>query len=167
MKVSIFGASGFVGDYILKELLRNNFQPYALVRYGSEYKIENKEGIKIITGDLDNSTALEQTMINTEAVIYNVGIIREFKSSGITFDKLHYIYLKKVVEIAKKLNISRFILMSANGVKNNGTGYQKTKYKAEQYLRESGLKWTIFRPSLIFGDSCGFSFGVFSVPKNT
>ena len=155
MKVSIFGGSGFVGDYILEELLDNNYKPYTLVRYGSEYKIKNKKDVKIITGDLDNPTAIEQTIMNTEAVIYNVGIIREFKSSGITFEKLHYTYFKKVVDTAKKLNVNRFILMSANGVKDDGTGYQKTKFKAEQYLKESGLKWTIFRPSLIFGDSTG------------
>lgn len=153
MKVSIFGASGFVGEYILKELISNNHIPYALIRYGSENKIEEKYKIRIITGDLDNSTAIEQTIMNTEAVIYNVGIIREFKSHGITFKKLHFDYLKKVVKTAKKLNVKRFILMSANGVKENGTSYQSTKYKAEEYLKRSGMSWTIFRPSLIFGDS--------------
>ena len=153
MKVSIFGASGFVGEYIIKELISNHYTPYALIRYGSEHKIENRDKIRLITGNLGNSTAIEQTIMNTQAVIYNVGIIREFKSWGITFEKLHFEYLKKVVDIAKKLNVERFILMSANGVKENGTGYQSTKYKAEEYLKDSGLKWTIFRPSLIFGNS--------------
>ena len=155
MKVSVFGASGFVGEYILNELIDNNIQPYALVRYGSENKIKNKTRLRIISGGFDNPTAVEQTMMNTEAVIYNIGIIREFKSSNITFEKLHYEYLKKTVDMAKKFNIKRFILMSANGVKENGTGYQKTKFKAEEYLKSSGLNWTIFRPSLIFGDSTG------------
>ena len=35
MKVSVFGATGFVGEYIVNEHLENNFKPYALVRYGS------------------------------------------------------------------------------------------------------------------------------------
>ena len=153
MKVAVFGASGFVGEYIVNELIDNNLKPYVLIRYGSEHKIKDKKGLKIITGDLDNSTAIEQTIMNTQAVIYNVGIIREFKSQGITFEKLHVEYFKKVVDTAKKLNIKRFILMSANGVKKNGTGYQSTKFRAEEYLKDSGLEWTIFRPSLIFGDS--------------
>ena len=50
---------------------------------------------------MDNATAIEQTIMNTEAVIYNVGIIREFKSEGITFEKLHFNYFKQVVDIAK------------------------------------------------------------------
>ncbi|GIT57575.1 MAG: hypothetical protein Ct9H300mP18_10040 [Candidatus Neomarinimicrobiota bacterium] len=46
-------------------------------------------------------------------------------------------------------------MMSANGVKVDGTGYQKTKYLAEEYLKFSNVDWTIFRPSLIFGDPRG------------
>ena len=46
-------------------------------------------------------------------------------------------------------------MMSANGVKVDGTGYQRTKYLAEEYLKFSNLDWTIFRPSLIFGDPRG------------
>ena len=164
MKVSIFGGSGFVGDYIINELIENDLTPYVLVRLGNESKITKYEQCKIITGNIENNTAIEQTMMNTEAVIYNIGIIREFKSSPSlstlvhddkTFEKLHYEGLKKCVDTAKKLNIKRFILMSANGVKENGTGYQSTKFRAEKYLKDSGLDWTIFQPSLIFGDSSG------------
>ena len=45
--------------------------------------------------------------------------------------------------------------MSANGVKRPGTPYQETKLKAEEYLRDSGLDFTIFRPSVIFGNPRG------------
>ena len=45
--------------------------------------------------------------------------------------------------------------MSANGVKIDGTGYQKTKHLSEQYLKYTKLNWTIFRPSLVFGDPRG------------
>jgi NADH dehydrogenase len=47
------------------------------------------------------------------------------------------------------------MLMSANGVKADGTPYQKTKYMADQYLQTSGLDWTIIRPSVVFGDPRG------------
>ena len=155
MKVAVFGGSGFVGEYIINELLNSNFKPYILLRYGSQSKVTRNKECKVITGDIDNKTAIEQTIMNVEAVIYNIGIIREFKSHDITFEKLHYEGLINCIEQAKKLNVKRFILMSANGVKKEGTEYQKTKFKAETYLKESGLDWTIFRPSLIFGDPNG------------
>jgi NADH dehydrogenase len=48
--------------------------------------------------------------------------------------------------------------MSANGVKENGTNYQRTKYMAEEYLKKTDLNWTIFRPSLIIDDDELFNF---------
>lgn len=151
MNVAIFGSTGFVGKYILNSLIKSKHQVYTLVRKESEHKIKHINPINIINGEITNSTSLEQTMMNCSTVIYNIGIIREFKSKGISYKKLHLDYAKHVIDKAKLLNIKHFILMSANGVKNPGTGYQITKYHAEEHLKNSGLNYTIFRPSLIFG----------------
>ena len=151
MKVAVFGGTGFVGKYILKSLTNHNHDIYALVRNGSESKISDIDNINIINGEVDNNTSLDQTMMNCSTIIYNIGIIRQFKSKGITYEKLHFEFAKKVIDRAVHYNIKHFILMSANGVKEYGTGYQSTKYRAEQYLKDSGLNYTIFRPSLVFG----------------
>ena len=151
MKVAIFGSTGFVGKYLLKSLINYNHEIYTLVRNGSENKINEINHVNIINGDMNNKTSIEQTIMNCSTVIYNIGIIREFPSKGISYKKLHYEYAKNVIDKAKQYNVKHFILMSANGVKENGTGYQHTKYLAEEYLKASGLNYTIFRPSLIFG----------------
>ena len=109
MKVSIFGGSGFVGDYLINELIKSKYNVYTLVRLGNKHKIKNCNKIKVITGEIDNPTAMEQTMINTQAVIYNIGIIRERKSYGDTFERLHFLCLKKCVDMAKKLNIKTIV----------------------------------------------------------
>jgi NADH dehydrogenase len=62
---------------------------------------------------------------------------------------------RRVMDIARHLGVSRFVLMSANGVEADGTAYQRSKHLAEQYLRDSGLDWPILRPSVIFGDPRG------------
>ena len=155
MKIAVFGGTGFVGSYIVDELLNSGYNINILVRDGSEDKIANIDKCNVIKGDIGNSDSISSTLQDCEAVIYNIGIIREFPSEGITFENLHYQCLKSVVDISKEKNIKRFILMSANGVKPSGTGYQETKYKAEVYLRANIRDWTIIRPSLIFGDSKG------------
>ena len=152
MKIAVFGGTGFVGKYLLKSLIADNHEIYTLVRNGSEHKIQHLDNINIINGLITNNTSLTQTIMNCSVVIYNIGAIREFKSKGITYKKLHYDYAKLVIDQAKKCNIQHIILMSANGVKQDGTGYQNTKYMAEKYLKKSGLNYTIFRPSLIFGE---------------
>ena len=151
MKVALFGGTGFVGKYLLKSLINHNHEIYTLVRNGSENKINDFDNINIINGSPNNQTSIEQTVMNCSAIIYNIGIIREFPSKGISYQKLHYEYAKNIIDKAKDYNIKHFILMSANGVKEKGTGYQHTKYLAEEYLKNSGLNYTIFRPSLIFG----------------
>ena len=155
MKIAVFGGTGFVGSYIIDELLNSGYDINILVRNGSENKITNINKNNIINGDINDSDSISNTLEDCEAVIYNIGIIREFPSRDITFENLHYKGLKAVVDYSKKKHINRFILMSANGVKPSGTGYQETKYKAEIYLRANIRDWTIIRPSLIFGDSKG------------
>ena len=151
MNIAVFGASGFVGNYILDELDNNNHTSQILIRRGSESKISPSEKQKIIIGDISDTNAIIDTIKDADAIIYNIGIIREFKN--IYFDDMQHKGVERVVKEAKKMNIKRFILMSANGVKENGTGYQHTKFLAEEYLKQSGLNYTIFRPSLIFGPS--------------
>ena len=155
MKVALLGGTGFVGSYIIKELVSKGCTPKVLVRPGSEKKLVHSDVCEIISGDIENKNSINELLTNVDAVIYNIGIIREFKSKGITYEKMHYKGAKIAIDIAKKNNVNRFILMSANGARLNGTGYQITKFLAEKYLKGSGLHWTIFQPSLIFGDSEG------------
>lgn len=155
MKVAVFGGTGFVGNYLLDELIRQNHQPQVLVRPGSLAKLLQKDKCTTYEGDLENLNAVKAVISSAEAIIYNVGLIRQFPKENITFEKLHVEGVKLTISLAEELHVKRYILMSANGAKPNGTAYQKTKYIAEQILKNSTLDWTIFRPSLIFGDPRG------------
>ncbi len=153
--IAVFGGTGFVGSYIVKELVANGYIPKVLVREDSKNKLHHSDICSVIHGEISSVKNIEETLSGTEAVIYVIGIIREFPKKGITFEELHFQGVKRCVELSQDMGIKRFILMSANGVKPNGTDYQKTKYMAEQYLKDSNLDWTVFRPSLIFGDPQG------------
>ncbi|RMZ49516.1 NAD-dependent epimerase/dehydratase family protein [Candidatus Marinimicrobia bacterium PRS2] len=153
MKVALFGGTGFVGSYIVRELVRKGFIPKILVRSGSLSKIISP--CEVVRGDIKDKNAIIETIRGTEVVIYTIGIIREFPKKGVTFKELQLNGLKRCIEIARKIDVKRFILMSANGVRSDGTAYQTTKWQADEALTKSGLNWTIFRPSLIFGDPRG------------
>ncbi len=155
MRVTILGGTGFVGSYIVEQLLEHGHEPVLLVRRGSENKVEQPERCWLVPGDVDDADAVHDAVKDSEAVIYNIGIIREFPQDGITFQALHFDGAKRAMNIAETNGVKRFLLMSANGVKSDGTGYQRTKYMAEEVLRSTSLDWTVFRPSLIFGDPRG------------
>ena len=155
MKVAIFGGTGFVGSHIIDNLLSEGHKPKLLVRSESIYKVPSVGDCELVIGDVNDKSAVKKTIEGTDAVIYTIGIIREFKSKGITYEDLHYGGAVNAIDSSIEANVNRFILMSANGVCPDGTGYQKTKWMSEQYLMNTDLKWTIFRPSTIFGDPRG------------
>ncbi|MGB5544379.1 MAG: NAD(P)H-binding protein, partial [Gammaproteobacteria bacterium] len=90
-----------------------------------------------------------------DAVIYNIGILREHPRQGVTFRALQYEGARIAIDAAQRAGVKRFVLMSANGVDARRTAYQETKFLAEQYLAESGLDGTVFRPSVVFGNPRG------------
>lgn len=149
-KIALFGGTGFIGSYLTDELINSNFKIRMLVRNISNAQIT--ENIEYIKGDLSNTSSIENIINRCGVVIYAVGIIRENRKQGITFERLHYEYFKNVVDISNKHNIKKIVYLSANGVSENGTTYQITKFKAEQYLKANFDNWTIFQPSVVFGN---------------
>ena len=155
MKVAVFGGTGFVGGYLVDALLGAGHQPALLVRPGSESKVNRRDDVRIVAGDIATPSAIDAVLESADAVIYNIGILREYPRKGITFERLQYRGAVRVIEAARRAGVSRLILMSANGVRVPGTPYQETKFRAEEFARHSGMDVTVFRPSVIFGDPRG------------
>ncbi len=156
MKVFITGATGFVGRNILVALRKEGHSIRALVRAGSEARLPYLEGIEVAYGDVTLPADWSGKLKGIDAVIHLVGIIREFPGQNITFEKIHFEGTWAMVEAAKQGGVKRFIHMSANGASPDGVSeYQTTKSRAEELVKNSGMEWTIFRPSVIFGESSG------------
>jgi NADH dehydrogenase len=155
MKVALFGGTGFVGSYLVDALVDAGMRPVVLVRPGSEARVNRPQDCATVPGDIGDPAAIGEALSGADAAIYNIGILRELPGRGITFEELQEQAPMRVVDTAKALGVKRFLLMSANGVDAAATPYQQTKLRAEQYLQASGLDWTIFRPSVVFGDPRG------------
>ena len=155
MRVAVIGGTGFVGGYLTDALVAAGHEPALLVREGSESKVRHRDRVAITTGELASPEALRALISGRDAVIYNVGILREFPRKGITFESTQYEGVVRTVDAAIDSGVRRLLLMSANGVKCPGTAYQETKSRAEDYALASGLDVTVLRPSVIFGDPRG------------
>ena len=152
MKVFVTGSTGFVGNHVLHELVEKGHQVRALVRPGSEHKLRRPDDVETIPGTVDEVADVIQGIQGCDAAIHLVGIIRAFPSQDITFEKMHTEATANVIEAAKQAEVPQLLHMSALGAREDGpTPYLTTKFAAEELVRQSGLNYTIFRPSLIFG----------------
>ncbi|MCX6641404.1 MAG: NAD(P)H-binding protein [bacterium] len=148
MKVLLTGASGFVGQQVLHQLLEAGHQVYALV-----HQQKSITGAIAIPGDVSVPESIDiRALKGCEAAIHLVGIIREFPSRGITFDRVHVDATRTLLWTCHHAGIKRYVHMSAFGASlKSGAAYQRTKAQAEELVRSSQLKWTIIRPAMILG----------------
>ena len=153
MRVAIIGGTGFVGSYLVDALSDAGHEIRLLVRPGSEKKTHRET--QTVTGDVSSAAALSAVLDGCDAAIYCVGLLREFRRRGITFETTQYQGVADTVAAARQAGVNRLLLMSAIGVKDPGTKYQSTKRRAEVHALESGLDVTVLRPSVIFGNPRG------------
>jgi uncharacterized protein YbjT (DUF2867 family) len=152
MRVLVTGASGFVGNQVVKELLAQGHEVRALVRRGSEKKVQERERVEIFPGDCLVHEELEEAATGCDAVIHLVGIIREFPGRGVTFEQVHVQATRNVVDTATEAGVRRYLHMSALGARPEPADpYHVTNFRADDYVINSPLTHTIFRPSIIYG----------------
>ncbi|MBK5969899.1 MULTISPECIES: complex I NDUFA9 subunit family protein [Thiorhodovibrio] len=155
MNIAIIGGTGFVGQALVERLLTEGHQLRLLVRPGSSGKAPPHPQCTPIEGRLEDPESLNACIAGSDAVIYLVGLLRENPAAGITFELLQFQGVERSIAAAKASGVQRFLLMSANGIDAGETAYQRTKLQAEAALKASGLEWSIFRPSVIFGNPHG------------
>lgn len=148
VRVFVTGGSGFVGSAVIAELRRRDgYEILALSHHGD---VEGAD--TVIQGDVNDPSILARGMAGCSAVIHLVGIIAERPRNGVTFRRMHVDATRSVVDAAKTAGVRRYVHMSALGARPNAVSeYHKTKWEAEDYVRASGLDWTILRPSMIHG----------------
>lgn len=151
MNVFITGATGYVGRAVLAAVLREGHQVTILQQPGSRRAL-TATGARVVTGSITDPASLQGAMEGADAVIHLVGIIREVPRKGITMDRIHRQGTENVLAEAKRAGVRRFEHMSALGTRAGAvSGYHRSKWAAEEAVRGSGLEWTIFRPSVVFG----------------
>lgn len=153
-EVLVTGGTGFLGRHVCRALIARGYLPRLLVRVGSEGRIPEdiRRAGRVTPGDVTNREFVEMAAQSTEAIVHLAGIIREFPADDVTFEKVHVESTRHVVHAAKFWGIPRLVHVSALGAAPGDPGsYFDSKGRAEEIVRRSGLAWTIFRPSGIFG----------------
>jgi NADH dehydrogenase len=152
MKIAITGATGFVGNAVLRRLLRRGHEVRALVRDPNQGgRLRDLGAVECVAGSLDDQDAVRALVAGTDAVIHLVGIIVE--KGPQTFQRVHVEGTERLVAAARAAGVPRFVHMSALGARPDAgaTSYHRTKAAGEDAVRGAGLSHVILRPALIAG----------------
>ena len=153
MKVLVTGATGFVGREIVRQLRAAGHTIHIVARSPLSRRVQEAAArwqAEVHPGDVLEAATLEGALKGMDAVIHLVGIISEVGDS--TFENVHVRGTQNLVAAAQEACVRRFIHMSALGTRPGAASrYHQSKWAAEESVRHSGLEFTIFRPSLIYG----------------
>ncbi|WP_435155308.1 complex I NDUFA9 subunit family protein [Haladaptatus sp. DFWS20] len=156
MKVLVAGGTGFIGRNLVRELHDNGHEVTVLARNPNE--TDFPEGVERAMGDVTAFASIESAFENQDAVVNLVALSPLFKPPrGVTHMSVHLGGTQNIVQAAEEHGIEKIVQMSALGADPTGsTEYIRAKGQAEELVKNSELRWTIFRPSVVFGDGSEF-----------
>jgi uncharacterized protein YbjT (DUF2867 family) len=150
MKVLVTGGTGFIGPKVVHELRAHGHPVRVLAR--REQKVLDAE---VVIGDVTDAASLRAAVEGCTHVVHLVAILRGKPDQ---FEQTMTQGTKNLVSAAKDAGIERFVLMSALGTGDAAlanTPYFKAKAAMEAEVIGSGIDYTIFRPSFVFGRGAG------------
>lgn len=170
MKVFVTGGSGFLGSYLIPELVQKGHIVFALARSSKSIAKIQALGGHAVQGDVTDSKGLETAMRGCDAVIHAAAML-ELWGDDQTFYNINVIGTENMLCAAQSAGIKRFIHISAASVIGGGVpayqvdetyrppyppddAYSKTKLIAEQRViaaNDSTMTTLILRPPLIWG----------------
>ncbi len=155
--VCVIGGSGFVGRHVCHRLAAEGYR----VRVPTRDPERAKElillpTVEVVAADVHDAGELASVIRGTEAVINLVGVLHDGKGKS-SFVQAHVQLARELVTACRQEGVRRYLHMSALNADVNGpSAYLRSKGEAETIARGSGLDFTVFRPSVIFGRDDSF-----------
>ena len=155
MKLVIFGATGKIGQEIVKQSIAQGNEVTAFVRDPSKIALNNNN-LKIMTGDIYELTAVTQAVQGQDAVICSLG------SNDLGKTTVRSEGTANIINAMKEKHVNRLVVVSAMGVGESWStlsfvnklffatllsSARQDHEKQEVVVKESDLDWTVIRPS--------------------
>ena len=149
--VALTGATGFIGTALIKQLQQAGWQVKALYRPKPGRSPIGSQNLTWIAGELSDLPSLNNLMANADAVIHCAGAVRGVTQAD--FDLINEIGARHVAEVAAAQNKPpRLLLISSLAARMPELShYAGSKMRGELAIKNSPLRWTIFRPPAVYG----------------
>lgn len=172
LTVLVVGAGGFVGRHLLERLASRGHRVRAVDREGEPEDSASLREVTWLAADITREREVAGLARDCDALVHLAGIRRE--TPGCTFEDVHVRGTRHLLEEARRAGTERFILVSALGATASAEPYGRSKYRAEQEVRDAGVEGVVLRPAVIVGPGDHFTsavirwlerFRVFPVPR--
>jgi len=152
--ITVFGASGFIGRYVVRRLAKAGYRVRAATRrphLANDLRPMGVVGqIQLVQANVKDAASVERAVDGAHGVINLVGLLAEAGTQS--FDALQHKGAGLIAQSAKKAGITRVVHISAIGADNGSDSkYAKTKALGEQAVRDAVPEAVVLRPSIVFG----------------
>ena len=155
----VTGGAGVVGKALCRELLARDVCVRVLVLPGDTQAGFLPEGVEVFYGDVSNLDSIRDAFVGVDLVSHLAAILLSTKPGA--FECINAGGTRNVVAAAKDAHVKRLLYVSSISVTYPVlTEYGKSKLTGESYIKESGLPWTIVRPTLVIGEPVGCGGGI-------
>ncbi|MEM9839676.1 MAG: complex I NDUFA9 subunit family protein [Pseudomonadota bacterium] len=157
--VTVFGASGFVGRHVVRELAKRGHRVRAVMRRPHQANFLKPMGavgqIQLFEGNVRVGSSVSEAVVGADAVVSLVGILAPDGKQ--TFDAVQVQGPTNIAQAAASAGISNVVHVSAIGADaSSNSVYARTKAEGEKAVTEAVPGATIVRPSIIFGTQDNF-----------
>ncbi|MHC1709027.1 MAG: NAD-dependent epimerase/dehydratase family protein [Methanomassiliicoccales archaeon] len=166
MRVLVTGATGFLGGHLIEEMAKGPHVPVCAHRKGSDTRKIDDLGLEKVVFDLTDRDSMLQSLKGMDAVVH-LAAYYTFTGKKEKYDKVNVKGTGDLLEACKEAGVRRFLYCSSTEAMgpiasppgdedsplNPQYEYGRSKARAEELVRSSGLDWTILRPSGIYGPS--------------
>ncbi len=138
MKIFVTGATGFSGSRVIPLLLQNGFEVRCLYRATSDRSLLPQPEIEWTLGDVSDTQTLSASMRGTDALV-NIA-------------SLGFGHADSIIAAAKSAGVQRAVFVSTTAIFTQlNAGSKTVRMAAETAIQNSGLDFTILRPTMIYG----------------
>jgi len=152
-QVTLFGATGLIGGYLLEFLLKDSEIHLINIVGRNPFHLQHDK-INNIVIDFEDVSSISNSITGSEAVFVSIGTtMSKVNGDKIMYKSVDFDIIFNIANACKQKNINQFIYVSSLGANPNSSNfYLRLKGEIDEAVAKLNLNSTyIFRPSILLG----------------